>query len=84
MKYKYQSSLSRRLVASGLAAVFSAGAFSSQVGAMNEQLLDHEMVPQVQNKKGTEVPTGSAKVTIGGKIYEFKNIPSDQISSDFN
>ena len=36
MKHKYQSSLSRRLAASGFAAVFSAGAFSSYVGAMNE------------------------------------------------
>ena len=84
MKHKYQSDLFRRFVASCLAAVFSAGAFSSYVGAMNEQLPDPEMVPQVQNKEEIKVPTGGAKVTIDGKVYEFENIPSDRISSDFD
>ena len=89
MKHKYQSSLSRRLVASGLAAVFSAGAFGSYVGAMNEivygqpQILP-EVLTKVQDKEKIKVPIGSAKVTIGEKIYEFENIPSDQISSDFD
>ena len=80
MKHKYQSSLSKRLVASGLAAVFSAGAFSSYVGAMNEQLLD----PEMENKKEIKMPTGGAEVTIGGGTYIFANIPSDQISENFN
>ena len=89
MKHKYQSSLSRRLVASGLAAVFSAGAFSSYVGAMNENaneqsLIISEVSTKVQNKEEIKAPTDIAKVTIDDKIYEFKNIPSDQISSDFN
>ena len=45
MKHKYQSNLSRRLVVSGLAAVFSAGAFSSRVGAMNEMNLNLSQQP---------------------------------------
>ena len=45
MKHKYQSSLSRRLVASGLAAVFSAGAFGSYVGAMMNIQPNPEVIP---------------------------------------
>ena len=88
MKYKYQSSLSRRLVASGFAAVFSAGAFSSYVGAMNENMNEQQILPEVltklQDKEKIKVPIGSAKVTIGDGAHEFEHIPSDQISSNFD
>ena len=81
MKHKYQSDLFRRFVASGLAAVFIADTFSSYVGAINE--LKPKIMPQWQQYVPV-LPMSSAKVNIGNKVYRFNNIPSDQISSDFN
>ena len=102
MKHKYQSSLSRRLAASGFAAVFGAGAFSSYVGAMNEfdseliqnfpdvnsQVVPKTVMPlnkeQIIPNLEVEEPKVGVEFNIYGKVFKFKNIPRDQISSDFN
>ena len=51
---------------------------------MNEQLLGSEFMPQEKIEEKVKAPAGGAEVIIGKKVYKFKNIPSDLISSDFN
>ena len=65
--------------------MFSAGAFSSQVGAMNERLVgETTMTLHSENipKDKQEAPVG-VEFNICNQVYKFDNIPSNLISSDF-
>ena len=84
MKYKYQSSLSKRLVASGLAAVFSAGAFSSYVGAMEEMNPELRLSRDDSMRMDVGMQEVGVNITVGQKKIYLDSVPSDKISNDFS